>query len=82
MYIKINKMSNLRIEKGTQNSDMPKDVKIKRSETTDIRVAEIENGFLINKEMKVFYDRKSSDGKSYEDYSYVTKTYFSSENPL
>lgn len=62
--------------KQKEIDNIPKGAKILAKDTR-ISVEEIENGFLICKtmEVKYEYDRRT-------DYSYITKKYFSKENPL
>lgn len=47
--------------------------------STEVRVEEIENGYIISKEIRTEYKVK---GKEYSDYIYNTKKYYSEEDPL
>lgn len=47
--------------------------------SSDVKVEEIENGFLITKETRTEFRPK---GKEYSDYQYDTKKYYSKEDPL
>lgn len=62
--------------KSKEVDTIPKGAKILSKEVS-INVEEIENGFLVSKstDVKYEYDKRT-------DYSYHTKKYYSSENPL
>jgi hypothetical protein len=75
-------MADLRIQKNTDSNKLPDGAKITKTITDNISVKQIENGYLIQKSMKVYFTRKGSDGKPYEDYNYVEKQFYSAEDPL
>ena len=56
--------------------EVPKGAKI-LSKTTNINVEEIENGFLVCKSTDIRYQVDK-----HTDYMYISKKYFSKENPL
>lgn len=62
--------------KKKEIDNIPKGAKI-LSKDVSITVEEIENGFLVSKSIEVKY---SVDKRT--DYTYITKKYFSKENPL
>lgn len=62
--------------KKKEVDNIPKGAKT-LSKDVSISVEEIENGFLVSKTIEVKY---SVDNRT--DYSYITKKYFSKENPL
>lgn len=58
------------------NRKLPKGAKV-IDKTTRIEVEEIENGFITSKSTDVKFEIQGST-----DYMYITKKYFSKENPL
>lgn len=62
--------------KQKEVDNIPKGSKI-LSKDISISVEEIENGFLVSKNINVKYEKDKRT-----EYSYCTKKYFSKENPL
>lgn len=62
--------------KQKEVNNIPKGSKI-LSKDISISVEEIENGFLVSKNIEVKYEKDKRT-----EYSYHTKKYFSKENPL
>lgn len=62
--------------KKKEIDNIPKGAKI-LSKDVSITVEEIENGFLVSKSIEVKYSIEKRT-----DWSYITKKYFSKENPL
>jgi len=69
-----------RVSKTTKDKEktLPEGAKVINT-TTEVRVEEIENGYIISKEIRTEYKVK---GKDYSDYLYDTKKYYSEEDPL
>lgn len=61
-----------------EDKKLPKGSKIVSKEVS-ITVREIENGFIISKSFDIRYNLP---GKTDNEYFYLTKEYFSKENPL
>jgi hypothetical protein len=53
-----------------------------KTETINVSVEEIENGFIITKECKCIYKVDKKYNPSGEDYDYKNFKYFSKSNPL
>lgn len=58
------------------------DKKYIREEVTSVNVEEIENGFLIIKDCKLYYKIDKKYNSKGEDYDYKMKKYYSKTNPL
>lgn len=69
-----------RVSKTTKEKgkEVPAGAKVINT-STEVRVEEIENGFIISKEIRTEYKLKD---KEYSDYVYDTKKYYSEEDPL
>lgn len=64
--------------KSKEDNKLPTGAKVVKN-TTRVDVEEIENGFLVTKTNDIEYQVKD---KSYTDYKYITKKYYSKTNPL